>query len=62
MIKKALLIITLTVLFKGCNINPNKEARIQQLESEIQTRLFAEDLCPLRFLFYPDYYWPALMC
>ena len=34
--KKTLLIITLVGLFIGCNINPNKEARIQKLETEIQ--------------------------
>lgn len=35
--KKALLIITLATLFMGCKMNPNKEARIQKLESSILT-------------------------
>lgn len=35
--KKILLIIIFTSFLIGCNINPNKEARIQKLEAEIQT-------------------------
>jgi len=34
--KKLLLTATLSFLFLGCNMNPSKEARIQQLESEIK--------------------------
>jgi len=34
--KKSLGIITITAFFIGCNMNPNKEARIQKLETEIQ--------------------------
>ncbi len=34
--KKTLLIITFASFLISCNINPNKEARIQKLETEIQ--------------------------
>jgi outer membrane murein-binding lipoprotein Lpp len=34
--KKTLIIIVISVLCFGCNMNPNKEARIQQLESDMQ--------------------------
>ncbi len=34
--KKALLLISLTILCMGCNMNPNKEDRIQKLETEMQ--------------------------
>jgi ABC-type Fe3+-citrate transport system substrate-binding protein len=34
--KKILLLTVLSVLVFGCNINPNKEERIQKLEFEIQ--------------------------
>ncbi len=34
--KKTLLIITFVSLLISCNINPNKEARITKLETEIQ--------------------------
>lgn len=34
--KKTILIITFASLLISCNINPNKEARIQKLETEIQ--------------------------
>ena len=34
--KKSLVIITLSLFFIGCHMNPNKEARIQKLETEIQ--------------------------
>ena len=34
--KKTLLIITFASFLISCNINPNKEARIQKLEAEIQ--------------------------
>lgn len=34
--KKVFVIIAISVLFIGCNVNPSKEARIQKLENEIQ--------------------------
>ena len=34
--KRILGIIAISILFFGCNMNPNKEARIQKLETEIQ--------------------------
>ena len=34
--KKLILIATCTLFFVGCNMNPNKEARIQELETEIK--------------------------
>ena len=34
--KKILLVVTLSFFFFGCNMNPNKEARLQKLETEIQ--------------------------
>ena len=34
--KKAFVILTLSILLFGCNMNPNKEARIQKLETELQ--------------------------
>ena len=34
--KKIFIITTFSLFLVGCNINPNKEARIQQLETEIQ--------------------------
>ena len=34
--KKLLGLLTLAVFFIGCNMNPNKETRIQKLETEIQ--------------------------
>ena len=34
--RKAFLIIILSLLFFGCNMNPSKEARIQKLETEAQ--------------------------
>ncbi len=34
--KNLLIVVTFIVLFIGCNINPNKEERIQKLETEIQ--------------------------
>ena len=33
--KKAFVIVALSILFVGCNMNPSKNARIQKLESEI---------------------------
>ena len=39
MIKKTVLIATLSVFLSGCNMNPSKEARIQKLEMEIQQSL-----------------------
>lgn len=33
--KKIFLIATCSLFFIGCNMNPNKEARIQKLETEI---------------------------
>ena len=39
MIKKTVLIATLSVFLSGCNMNPSKEARIQKLETEIQQSL-----------------------
>lgn len=33
--KNALLIFGLSTFFLGCNMNPNKEERIQKLETEI---------------------------
>ena len=32
--RKALGIIAISIFFTGCNMNPNKEARIQKLETE----------------------------
>lgn len=34
--KKLFIITTFALFLVGCSINPNKEARIQQLETEIQ--------------------------
>lgn len=34
--KKLFLTATLSVLFFGCNMNPSKEARIQDLETEME--------------------------
>jgi len=34
--RKTLFIAMLAILCLGCNINPSKEARIQQLEAEMQ--------------------------
>lgn len=34
--KKIFIIATFSLFLFGCNMNPNKEARIQQLETEIQ--------------------------
>ena len=34
--KKILLIASCSLFLLGCNINPNKEARIQKLETEIK--------------------------
>lgn len=34
--KKILLLATCSLFFFGCNMSPNKEARIQKLETEIQ--------------------------
>ncbi|MBT8236706.1 MAG: hypothetical protein KJO04_10980 [Bacteroidia bacterium] len=34
--KKLLLTATLSLLFLACNMNPSKEARIQNLETEMQ--------------------------
>lgn len=34
--KKILLIAALSLFLVGCNMNPNKEARIQKLETEFQ--------------------------
>jgi len=34
--KSIFLIVILSMLFVGCNMNPSKEARIQELESEMQ--------------------------
>ena len=34
--KKVLILIIFTSFLISCNINPNKEARIQKLEAEIQ--------------------------
>lgn len=39
MIKKTVLIASLSVFLSGCNMNPSKEARIQKLEMEIQQSL-----------------------
>lgn len=33
--KKGLVIVVISLLFIGCNMNPSKEARIQKLETEI---------------------------
>ncbi|WP_350293973.1 hypothetical protein [uncultured Croceitalea sp.] len=37
--KKTLLIVVFVFLLIGCNMNPNKEERIQKLETEIQVTL-----------------------
>lgn len=37
--KKVLKIFILSILLFGCNMNPNKEARIQKLETEIQNSM-----------------------
>lgn len=37
--KKIFVIITFSLFFIGCNMNPSKEARIQKLETEIQQAL-----------------------
>lgn len=37
--KKALGIFMLSILLFACNMNPNKEARIQKLEMEIQNSM-----------------------
>ena len=37
--KKLFLLSFLSIIIFGCNMNPNKEARIQQLESEIEQTL-----------------------
>lgn len=34
--KKLFVTATLSLLFFGCNMNPSKEARIQQLENEME--------------------------
>ncbi len=34
--KKSFLIASFSLLLFGCNVNPNKEARIQKLETELQ--------------------------
>jgi len=34
--KKILLIASCSIFLLGCNMNPNKEARIQKLETEIK--------------------------
>ena len=34
--KNIFLIATFSLFFTGCNMNPNKEARLQKLEMEIQ--------------------------
>jgi len=34
--KKIFLIASCTLFFVGCNMNPSKEARIQELETEIK--------------------------
>ena len=34
--KKTLIVITMSILVFGCNMNPSKETRIQKLESENQ--------------------------
>jgi len=39
MIKKTVLIASLTVFLYGCNLNPSKEARIQKLETDIEQSL-----------------------
>ena len=45
MIKKTVLIASLLVFLSGCNMNPSKEARIQELESAIeQSQEKIEDL------------------
>lgn len=33
--KKGLVIVVISLLFIGCNMNPSKEARIQKLETEM---------------------------
>lgn len=33
--KKGLVILVVSILFIGCNMNPSKEARIQKLETEM---------------------------
>lgn len=33
--KKGLVIVVVSILFIGCNMNPSKEARIQKLETEM---------------------------
>ena len=37
--KKTILIITLSLFFLGCNMNPNKEERIQILEATMHQAL-----------------------
>ncbi len=37
--KNTLGIVVLSIFFVGCNMNPNKEARIQKLETEMQQSL-----------------------
>lgn len=33
--KKGLVIVVISLLFIGCNMNPSKEARIQKIETEM---------------------------
>ena len=51
--KKTFLIATFSLFLFGCNINPNKEARIQKLETEIQ-QIIVKVEKPEYFLLRPE--------
>lgn len=46
--KKTILIITLSLFFLGCNMNPNKEERIQKLEATMHQALDKIDKLEVR--------------
>lgn len=46
--KKTILIITLSLFFLGCNMNPNKEERIQILEATMHQALDKIDKLEVR--------------
>lgn len=46
--KKIFLISFLSLSLFGCNMNPNKEARIQQLESKIEQKIVELDKLEIR--------------
>lgn len=47
--KNILIFATYIILATGCNMNPNKEARIQQLESEMQQALEKIDKLEIKY-------------